>query len=130
MYSVYSLSTGDLLRVVETLEYDSMSEGYVLMADSYAGDVVWNRHVRNYIIPDDPYYIIPAIDFVLRFTLSERLAIHQAAATGSYVLTDMLFQLHMVTHVDLKSDNTVACLNYMTSIGILTPTRLHEIRGY
>lgn len=128
-YAIYSLETKGLLRVVPDLQYDSQIEGYTPIADVILGNHTWEPTLLNYRDPEDPYYLIPSISFINKFTLSERLAIHTASATSA-IVRDLLFMIIVSDKIDLCSDNVDKGLKYLSAVNIISPTRLLEIRGF
>jgi hypothetical protein len=128
-YAVWSQADKSLKRTVGSLEYDPLTEGYTLIADIYLGDVFWCTELLNYRDIYDPYYVIDPLTFIQRLSLEERVGIHQGSFS-SPILKDMLFMLSIVSKVDTCSSETVKALNYLVSVGILTPERASQIKGY
>lgn len=128
-YAIYSLATHQLLRDIPELVYNPDTEGYTEVADSYYGEVVWCDEMLTYESPSDPNLIIPPLDFIRKFTTSERLAIHSIALT-SPVIRDMLYMVLLSNSIDLCSHTTVNTLEYLQSQGLLTPERVTQIKGY
>lgn len=130
MYAIYSLSTKDLLRLSETLEYNTEIEGYTLVADTYGVSVSWSKHHKDFKdLVNDPEIVMPPLSFLKRFTISERVSIHSQSPTPP-VVRDLLYMLSVVPTVSLVSDEIFGGLEYLESTGCITSQRKIEIRGY
>lgn len=64
------------------------------------------------------------LSFLNRFTLEERIA---ARSSTDPVVIDILKMLDLAEEVDLNYPPTIQSIQYMASIGILTPTRATEV---
>lgn len=130
MYAIYSLADKSLLRLVDTLEYDSTLEGYVPVADSYSGSTQWSPDYLDFKdLANDPTIHISSLEFIRRFTLEERLAIHNLAITD-LVSKDLLYMLLISPTVDLVSPTVKGALDYLVYKLVLSPRRASQIRGY
>jgi hypothetical protein len=128
-YAIYSLDQFDLLRVVNILNYDSATEGFAEIADNIGGRPEWNNNLLNFRDINDPKYIIKPLDFIKRFTLLERVNIHERSTTHAFV-RDMLYMISITDVIDLCSNDVVDGLAYLNSLGVLSPDRVIEIKGY
>jgi len=128
-YQIYSLSTREALRLVDTLDYSPLSEGYVEVGDVMLGDLRWYPNMLGFGYVEDPLYSITPLGFISRFTQSERLSIHEVSLS-SPIIRDMLFLTLLASSIDTRSDSVYQSLEYLKSINILTPKRVLEIRGY
>jgi hypothetical protein len=128
-YQIYSLDTKEALRLVDTLEYNLDKEGYIQVPDILIGNLVWYPNTLWYSDPDDSLYNITPLDFLKRFTLEERVALHSLSVT-SPIVRDMMFMLILTTKVDTRGDDVYKSLEYLNVAGIITDSRKAVIRGY
>lgn len=70
-----------------------------------------------------------AIEFKLRFTVEERIAIRGAAAGGDLIAADFLDILATTPVVELDNAATIAGIGYLVSQELLTPERAALIRA-
>lgn len=76
--------------------------------------------------PPVPNYIVTKYAFLTRFTTVERTAALTEAKTNVSV-EDFLSLLYAAEYVDLSNPETIAGVDLLVSLGILTPTRGQEI---
>ena len=131
-YAIYSLQTKQLLRnteVDEEISYDPQTEGYVEVADYVYGDARWCDKHLSFELADDPTKNLSSVDFLQRFTLSERCTLYSEARENN-IIVDMLFQILTSGTIHLCSDVVKASFDYLISNGLTTTERAFEIRGY
>jgi hypothetical protein len=129
-YAIYDINTKGLKRISDSIEfYDSITEGFTVIADFVSGESVWEKVLLNFRNISDPAYLTTPLSFINKFSLTERVQIHTVSAT-SPIIRDLLLMIIISKEIDLCSDNVTKGLEYLTSVGILTPQRVSEIRGF
>lgn len=94
--------------------------------------VGWRYEDNKWLIPlgesGAPSMIITRLAFRNRFTMSEKAVLYTAAATPQGVgLKVYLDDLAAATFVDLSRADTIASVNYLATLGIITSARATEI---
>ncbi len=76
--------------------------------------------------PPAPNYIITKYAFLIRFTTAERTAALTESKTNVSV-EDFWSLLYAAEYVDLSNPETIAGVDLLVSLGILTPARGQEV---
>jgi len=92
----------------------------------------WRYEGNQWLIPiganGTPSMIITRLAFRNRFTMAEKAVLYTAAATPQGVgLKVYLDDLAAATFVDLARPDTIASVNYLATLGIITSARATEI---
>ena len=89
--------------------------------------LTWDANRQTFVAaPSSPPASLSPLDFLRRFTVQERVAIRAAAATDP-IIADFLDLLNRATEVHIDSPDTVAGVNYLVSIGLLSAARATEV---
>lgn len=88
--------------------------------------MLWNTSMLRF---DPKHSVVSKLDFLGRFTVTERIGIRNTAKTDA-VVEDFMDLLNKAEHVDLASANTIAGLGYLVSIGLITAARRDAILAY
>lgn len=84
----------------------------------------WNPSLLNF---DKKATVeISRIEFLMKFSLVERLNIRQLEQTDPMVM-DIMEMVRLAEFINLRDRNVSAGLGYLTYIGVLTEHRLQEI---
>jgi hypothetical protein len=86
----------------------------------------WSPTDRKFIAPE--VRIITKLEFLSRFSITERVAIRETAKTDP-VLNDVMTMLDLAEEINLDDPRTQQSLGYMVSITLLTVERMSQILG-
>lgn len=78
--------------------------------------------------PEEPQTVFTKLEFLLLFTVDERVAIDAATATNPYV-KDFMNLLNMAQEIDVNHASTIEGIGFMAlpEVGLLTSARAAEI---
>ena len=125
-YVSYEKGTGRLLQVTEFEPTNVNAE-----LTTFLGDVpdlsrlVWDASA---LVFRPKLSILSKVDFLKRFTMSERIITRTTAETDPIVV-DIFHILNEADEVDLTDPETVAGIRYLQSIGVLSEARASQILG-
>lgn len=95
-----------------------------------------DNHIIEFQPPTEPTSVLPeprpetfnitALAFLQRFTAEERLAIREAARANG-AIEDFLALVQTARFIELHNPATLAGLNYLVSLDLLSDTRAVEI---
>ena len=85
------------------------------------------NHVKSVeVVPEPTSNIVTKLEYLRRFTQSERIAI-RSASTQAPELADYLAMLEIAQDVTLDDPDTVAAANMLETAGLIAPGRAAEI---
>jgi hypothetical protein len=121
------LTNGIVTSVTETA--GELPEAANLIAiDSYDVSLIGHTYDGNHFNPPIivPTKLVPAIDFKLRFTAPERVAIY--ASTDDFVIDfRQLLDDPRLQNVDVMLPTTIDAIDYLISLNLLDANRKNEI---
>lgn len=99
------------------------------VADLYLTTVIWDSARRDFVNTEPTIQDILALEFLLRFTTEERIALENLSSTD-LIIKDFFFLLTKADTINLQNPLIIAALNYFESLNIVTTDRKHIILGY
>ena len=125
----YYVITKDGVPVTITFESPYPVTDPTLSAHTFDGPFpdlnvcVWNPETETYELGDNQ---LTKLAFLSKFTLQERIAIR---ASTDPVVEDIMELFDAAQYISKKDPNTIQGLQYIGSVGLLTPERVAEILG-
>lgn len=86
----------------------------------------WNPETLDFVENAKDHLSISPSSFLRMFTIPERISIREKAISDK-IVGDLLDLLHTVDYVDIDDKDTVMGLQYLMSVGCITPSRYQEI---
>lgn len=128
----YALVHSDMkivLSIIET-EVTPLNPNMVLLNENEECYSFWEYKEEQTprFVPPTPVYSWTAYQFLLRFTAEERAAFRAAALTDANV-ADFQQLAQAAQEVISNDPMTVAGMNYLVSVNLLTEQRKNEILG-
>lgn len=113
----------DIAKFYDTEVPDDAENGWVLVNGTWTAPVVITPIVIESPVIKQP---ISPIEFKLRFTAQERVAIY---ASQDDIVKDFISIIDdtRLTKVDLSSQSTIDAVNYLASKNLITQVRINEI---
>ncbi len=81
----------------------------------------WNEETLEF---DRTSTVYTKLEFMTRFTIAERLS---AKGSNDPIVSDFLELLSIAEHIDISDTNTIAGVNYLAYLGIITQQRATEV---
>jgi len=122
------LTGGVVTSVTETAEALPESPDLILI-DSYNVSLLgstYNGSSFTTTLPTSTAKLIDVIDFKLRFTIQERVAIYQST---DLIIVDFVRLLEdpRLKNVDVMLQSTIDAVHYLASQNLILPSRVNEI---
>lgn len=118
---LYETATGRLASE-SSLPIDPPA-GYAVASFEQRQSGAWNPETHEFD-PLPPVRALSRLEFLRRFTAAERIAIR---ASTDPVVEDMMALQDAAEYIDIDDADTQAGLQYLASVGLLTPGRAAEI---
>lgn len=128
----YAFIHSEINTVINILELDTIpaNPNFYLLDENEVCEIGYtfkNGEIPRFI-PPIPVYSWTAYQFLLRFTAEERAAFRAAALTDPNV-ADFQQLAQAAQEVISNDPMTIAGMNYLVSVGLLTEARKNEILG-
>ncbi len=122
MYHALYLTDGTLVGVTNS-DPVALPSVSVIQLDSppLLDKCIWNSETLSFDINSTT---CSKLDFMTRFTISERLA---AKASSDPVVADFLELLTLAEFIDTSDPNTIAGVNYLAYAGIISQSRIPDV---
>jgi hypothetical protein len=126
-HAIYKIGNGALVSIGTVLA-DPLPGGMAAKqyADLPGAGMAWDASVQDFVaVPPAPVLLVPQ-DFMGRFTVAEETAIRARAMSDASMLT-FLARVERARTVCLSHPDTIAGMNYILSLGLITAARHTEI---
>ena len=132
IYAIHEIESGRLVRV--TTDAAKVAAPAILAARGYAvaerpdseAGGVWNPATLAFDPPPPAPLVLTPLQWLMRFTPAERIAIRAARVTDP-VVEDIMDLLDKAQEVHPAEPATVQGVQYLVSVGLLTPARGAEV---
>lgn len=126
-YYILHNSAGELLGINYSglPELEPLFGVSVIQIDSDPPDLSkysWDSDTLTLIKIPEP--IITRLEFMSKFTTTERIAIQNSTDS---IVQDALNLLKMAEYVNLSDARTIAAVNYFSQLGLIDQSRINEI---
>ena len=128
MYAVYESATGRLVSTASdpSLIANPLPSGLgVKEVPEPGARAAWDEQALVFVEAQMPR-VMTRLEFLRRFTSSERIAT-RAAAVGNPAIADMLALQDAAGYIDLDDPDTQAGVAYLESLGIITAGRAAQV---
>jgi hypothetical protein len=124
-YYILHNSAGELIGVNNTeLPKTLLFDATIIQVNDQIPDlnkVIWNPDILQFESNTVP---LTRLDFMSRFTTTERIAIYNSA---DLVVQDALMLLQSAQFIDVTDFRTISAINYFSQVGLLDQSRITEI---
>lgn len=128
--AVYRISDGSLVSVGTTVASPLSAGMASVQFDPVAARTLnWNPATKAFDAPKPKSDALSAQEFLLRFTLAERLALRAAAKTDP-VVDDILAMFQLSTAITSISPVVAQALTALANKGVLTANRATQIGDF
>jgi hypothetical protein len=112
--------------IFEILDADGNVVNTIVATPEFMQENYPDGNYREVPQPPTPVYVITKFQFLMRFTATERQETLTAARTN-VVVEDFMSLLNSAENVNVTNPETIAGVNELVSINILTQARADEI---
>lgn len=128
MFAVYESATGLLVSTASdaSLIADPLPAGLAVTQVAPPGErSVWDEQALAFVAAP-AQRTMTRLEFMRRFTASERIATRAAAASNP-VISDMLAMQDAASYIDLDDPDTQAGVVYLESLGVIAEGRAAQV---